>query len=43
MSKQEIEEYIKELEQQMKRFAIELEFEKAAKIRDKIFELKKLL
>ncbi|WAM30533.1 excinuclease ABC subunit UvrB [Caldicellulosiruptor naganoensis] len=43
MSKQEIEEYIKELEQQMKRLAIELEFEKAAKIRDKIFELKKLL
>ncbi|WP_039763976.1 excinuclease ABC subunit UvrB [Caldicellulosiruptor sp. F32] len=43
MSKQEIEEYIKELEQQMKRFAIELEFEKAAKIRDKIFVLKKLL
>ncbi|WAM34862.1 excinuclease ABC subunit UvrB [Caldicellulosiruptor morganii] len=43
MSKQEIEEYIKELEQQMKKLAIELEFEKAAKIRDKIFELKKLL
>lgn len=43
MSRQEIEEYIKELEQQMKRFAIELEFEKAAKVRDKMFELKKLL
>ena len=43
MSKQEIEEYIRELEQQMKRLATELEFEKAAKIRDKIFELKKLL
>jgi excinuclease ABC subunit B len=43
MTKEEIEEYIKELEQEMKKFAIELEFEKAAKVRDKIFELKKLL
>jgi excinuclease ABC subunit B len=43
MTKEEIEEYIKELEQEMKKLAIELEFEKAAKVRDKIFELKKLL
>uniref|UniRef100_A0A7C5Z5V2 UvrABC system protein B n=1 Tax=Caldicellulosiruptor owensensis TaxID=55205 RepID=A0A7C5Z5V2_9FIRM len=43
MTKEEIEEYIKELEQEMKKLAIELEFEKAAKVRDKIFDLKKLL
>ncbi|BCS81121.1 excinuclease ABC subunit UvrB [Anaerocellum diazotrophicum] len=43
MTKEEIEEYIKELEQEMKKLAIELEFEKAAKVRDKIFELRKFL
>jgi len=42
-SKEEVDEAIKALEEQMKKYAIALEFEKAAQIRDKIFELKKML
>ncbi|MEZ0535907.1 excinuclease ABC subunit UvrB [Caldicellulosiruptoraceae bacterium PP1] len=41
LTKDQILEMIKDLEKQMKQYAIELEFEKAANIRDKIFELKK--
>lgn len=38
-----IKRTIKQLEEEMREAAVELQFEKAAKLRDRIFELKKLL
>lgn len=43
MSKDEILNEIKKLEKQMKKFALDLQFEQAAKLRDEILELKKHL
>ncbi len=43
MSKEEIQTNIKKLEKEMKRAAMELQFERAAELRDKILELKKAL
>ncbi|MBI3943995.1 MAG: excinuclease ABC subunit UvrB [Chloroflexi bacterium] len=43
LPKKELQKLIKELEKQMKAAAIELEFEKAALLRDQIFELRKAL
>ena len=41
MPKQEIKRLIKDLEQQMRTAAKQLEFEKAAQLRDMIIELRK--
>ena len=43
MSEKELEKLIKELEKQMKKAAADLNFEAAAKLRDKLIELKKTL
>lgn len=40
MTTKEIRDYVKALEKQMKQAAMDLQFEKAAKLRDKIFEYK---
>ena len=43
MSEKEIQSNIKKLEKEMKRAAAELQFERAAELRDKILELKKAM
>ena len=43
MSEKELEKLIKELEKQMKKAAVDLNFEAAAELRDKLIELKKTL
>jgi excinuclease ABC subunit B len=43
LSSEEIEEKIKNLEKQMRALAKDLEFERAAKVRDEIFKLKEIL
>ena len=43
MPKTELQRLIQELEKQMKQAAKDLEFEKAAALRDQIFELKAIL
>jgi excinuclease ABC subunit B len=43
MPRTELEKVIKELESQMKQAAADLEFEKAALLRDQVFELRELL
>lgn len=42
-SRKELEKELKQLEQQMRDFAKDLEFEKAAAVRDKIGQLKAVL
>lgn len=42
MSKKELEQLIKKLDKEMKQAALELQFERAAELRDKVQELKKL-
>ncbi|MBQ9091752.1 MAG: UvrB/UvrC motif-containing protein, partial [Anaerotignum sp.] len=43
MSVEELNKLIKKLDKEMKQAAMELQFERAAELRDKILELKKLL
>ncbi len=43
MNKEEIEKTIKKLEKEMKQVAMDLQFERAAELRDKILEMKKYL
>jgi excinuclease ABC subunit B len=43
MSNKELERLIKELEAQMKQAAANLEFEKAALLRDQVFEMREVL
>ena len=43
MSAEELNKLIKKLEKEMKQAAMELQFERAAELRDKVLELKKLL
>ena len=43
MSNDELNKLIKKLDKEMKQAAMELQFERAAELRDKILELKKLL
>ena len=38
LTKKELQEYVKELEKQMKQAAADLQFERAAMLRDQIFE-----
>ncbi len=40
MTKKELDEYIKMLEKEMKQAAADLQFERAATLRDKVFEYK---
>lgn len=43
MSQEELKKLIKKLDKDMKQAAVELQFERAAELRDKVLELKKLL
>ena len=43
MSRSELEKLIKDMTKQMKKAAVELNFEMAAQVRDKLVELKKQL
>ena len=43
MSRKELEKLAKDIEQQMKKAAAELNFEAAAELRDKMIELKKMM
>ncbi|MDD3394636.1 MAG: excinuclease ABC subunit UvrB [Anaerotignum sp.] len=43
MSQEELKKLIKKMDKEMKQAAVELQFERAAQLRDKILELKKLL
>ena len=43
MTKKERKEYIKKLEEEMRAAAAALQFEQAAKLRDRLFELKVML
>ena len=42
MSKKELQKLIQKLDKEMKRAAMELQFERAAELRDKVLELKQL-
>ncbi len=43
MSEKELKQLIAKLDKEMKHAALELQFERAAELRDKILEIKKLL
>ena len=43
MDRQELEQLVKELTKKMRQAAAELNFEEAAKLRDKMVEIKKML